>query len=158
MKRLKTTKENILDRCIIVGVPIICGLITWIFIKHIIGINKFEISIEDSLKFVESMINVWGILFGFVITSISIFLTMGKNSLFELLIKTNHMYTIILAYILSGINLLIMICFSIFVLFTKIMNDCLISCFIGISVANIVSFLLCFYCLINLLISHINSQ
>ena len=158
MKRLTETKANKKDKCIIIFLPIIIGLISSVVIKYLSDKGIFIIDEKDGMNLIESMVNIWGILFGFVITAISIFLTVGENSLFNLLVTINYMSNIILSYILAGIDLLLIIGFSIFVMITSIWNSILTSIYIGMIVLNLAAFLLCFYFLVLILLSQIKSS
>ena len=138
MKRRERTKANIIDRLIIIFLPIILGVVGTIVIKWLYG-KYILIEAEDGLELVKTVFDVWGILLGFIFTAVSILLTIGEN----ILLETNHMQNIIFSYVISGLLLLISIVFALVLMFVKIWNTFVLYVFIGINIAIIVSIAIC---------------
>lgn len=142
MKRRERTKANIIDRLIIIFLPIILGVVGTIVIKWLYG-KYILIEAEDGLELVKTVFDVWGILLGFIFTAVSILLTIGENSFVNILLETNHMQNIIFSYVISGLLLLISIVFALVLMFVKIWNTFVLYVFIGINIAIIVSIAIC---------------
>lgn len=142
MKRRERTKANIIDRLIIIFLPIILGVVGTIVIKCLYG-KYILIEAEDGLELVKTVFDVWGILLGFIFTAVSILLTIGENSFVNILLETNHMQNIIFSYVISGLLLLISIVFALVLMFVKIWNTFVLYVFIGINIAIIVSIAIC---------------
>ena len=95
MERIKTTKANIADRVIISCVPLALGIVAEISTSYFIKKYNFVIKVEEGLELIKTIIDIWGILLGFVITAVSILLTVGENSYINALVEANHMKSII---------------------------------------------------------------
>ncbi len=142
MKPRERTKANIIDRLIIIFLPIILGVVGTIVIKCLCG-KYILIEPEDGLELVKTVFDVWGILLGFIFTAVSILLTIGENSFVNILLETNHMQNIIFSYVISGLLLLISIVFALVLMFVKIWNTFVLHVFIGINISIIVSIAIC---------------
>ncbi len=145
MKKIKTTKVNIIDRLIIIFLPILFGLIVRAITECIVRKSNYQIVVAEGMELIKSIIDVWGILLGFVITAVSILLTIGDNSFITTLVETNHMKSIILSYVTSSVYLLLSIVFSIALLVAKAWNSEMFSAFLGINACIVVSIAICIY-------------
>lgn len=152
MKRRERTKANIIDRLIIIFLPIILGVVGTIVIKCLYG-KYILIEAEDGLELVKTVFDVWGILLGFIFTAVSILLTIGENSFVNILLETNHMQNIIFSYVISGLLLLISIVFALVLMFVKIWNTFVLYVFIGINIAIIVSIAICVFFLFKIILN-----
>lgn len=152
MKRRERTKANIIDRLIIIFLPIILGVVGTIVIKCLYG-KYILIEAEDGLELVKTVFDVWGILLGFIFTAVSILLTIGENSFVNILLETNHMQNIIFSYVISGLMLLISIVFALVFMFVKIWNTFVLYVFIGINIAIIVSIAICVFFLFKIILN-----
>lgn len=152
MKRRERTKANIIDRLIIIFLPIILGVVGTIVIKCLYG-KYIHIEAEDGLELVKTVFDVWGILLGFIFTAVSILLTIGENSFVNILLETNHMQNIIFSYVISGLLLLISIVFALVLMFVKIWNTFVLYVFIGINIAIIVSIAICVFFLFKIILN-----
>lgn len=152
MKRRERTKANIIDRLIIIFLPIILGVVGTIVIKCLYG-KYILIEPEDGLELVKTVFDVWGILLGFIFTAVSILLTIGENSFVNILLETNHMQNIIFSYVISGLLLLISIVFALVLMFVKIWNTFVLYVFIGINIAIIVSIAICVFFLFKIILN-----
>lgn len=117
--------------------PFILGIVASLTI--IIFFPEFTISKNNGLEIVSSIIDVWGILLGFVITAVSILLTANKNELIENLIVTNHMQSILFSYIVSSVYLFVTISFALVLIILQIWNRNLAISFIGLNIVIITS-------------------
>ena len=145
MERIKTTKANIADRVIISCVPLALGIVAEISTSYFIKKYNFVIKVEEGLELIKTIIDIWGILLGFVITAVSILLTVGENSYINALVEANHMKFIIFSYVMSSVYLLVSIIFSLILLVVKIWNRKIFTVFIGINVCILISIIFCIY-------------
>ena len=145
MSKIKTTKINVIDRIIIIFVPIFLGIIIGLIVDYLLKNINYRMMATDGLDLVKTVIDVWGILLGFVITAVSILLTIGENSFISTLVETNHMKSIILSYVVSSIYLLIAIIFSMILLVLKVWNRKIFIIFLGINICIMISIGICIY-------------
>lgn len=145
MSRIETTKINIVDRVIIIFAPVLIGIIIGVVADYFIKKINYKMTVNDGLELVKAVIDVWGILLGFVITAVSILLTIGENSFISMLVETNHMKSIILSYVTSSAYLLTAITFSIVLLVVKIWNIRIFIFFLGINSCILISISICIY-------------
>ena len=137
MKKIKTTTTNIVDRIIILFLPMIIG-VGGVVLLHLL-LPGFSISDDVGLEIVKSIFDVWGILLGFVITAVSILLTANRNELVETLIATNHMQSIIFSYITASAYLLIAIVYALVLLIFQMWTKNLCNIFIALNIVIIFS-------------------
>lgn len=93
----------------------------------------------------ETMTGVLGTMLGFVITAISILLTLGNNKFIELLIVSGHMQNIILSYVMASVWLLAALVYSISILFVQGWGKSIFVIFVGLNIAVAVSMIICIY-------------
>lgn len=152
MKQREKTKANIIDRFIILLLPVILGILVGIIIKVIFG-KSISICPEDGFDLVKTVFDVWGILLGFIFTAVSILLTIGENSFVNVLLETNHMQNIIFSYVISGVLLLIAIVFALVLMFVKVWNYTILYIFVGTNVTIIVSIAICVFFLVKIILN-----
>ena len=97
------------------------------------------------MELVGTVIDIWGILLGFVITAVSILLTIGENSFINALVATNHMQSIIFSYVMSSFYLFISIIIALVLLIIKTWNMNIFVVFISINVCIVVAMGLSIY-------------
>lgn len=137
MKRIETTVANVIDRIVILCMPIVMGVVGVLLLRMLLP--DFKISKDTGLEIVKSIFDVWGILLGFVITAVSILLTANKNDLIETLIATNHMQSIIFSYITASAYLLIAIVYALVLLIFQVWGNKLCMIFIALNIVIILS-------------------
>lgn len=150
MDKVKITKANIIDRIIITFLPLILGVIGAVIVKKLFSL---DISVSEGLELVKTVFDVWGILLGFVITAISILLTVGENSFINLLITTNHMQNIIYSYVTASLFLFIAIVFALVLLFTQMWSKYVLNVFLAFNIIILVSIAICVYFLFAIVLS-----
>lgn len=145
MERIKTTRANITDRLIISCAPLILGIFTATVVDYFVRKSNYTITVEEGMDLIKTIIDIWGILLGFVITAVSILLTIGENSYINALVETNHMKSILFSYVISSVYLLLSIIFSLVLLIVRIWNTKIFNIFIGLNVCILISIIFCIY-------------
>lgn len=137
MRTIKTTTTNVVDRVLVISVPLVIGLIGIYTIKKLMP--GFVITKNQGAEIVKSVFDVWGILLGFVITAVSILLTANKSEFIENLIATNHMKSIIFSYLTSSVYLFVAIVYALILLIFQIWGKIWSIVFIGLNIVIVVS-------------------
>ncbi len=144
----ENTNFNKLDRFIVVFIPIISGVLFRIVMSKV----EMELN-REIVNVVSIMIGVLATLLGFTITAISILLALGKNKFTKLLIESNHMYTIIIAYLFLSLWLLIALIYGVVILFT---GGCCVNTyhwFVAINIVVATSFGICIFFLFGIILN-----
>lgn len=150
MARQKITRANICDRIIITLIPLLLGIIGSCIFK---GVFKRNIDANAGLELVKTVFDVWGVLLGFVITAVSILLTVGENSFIRLLIDANHMQNIIYSYVVASFHLFLAIVFALILLFTKIWCQFIFYIFMGMNITIVFAIAISLYFLFAIALS-----
>lgn len=150
MKRVEITKVNRKDRLIITFMPLVLGMISGIIVFCTIKKTGYVIDVEDGMDMIDCIIDVWGILLGFIITAASVLMTVGENSYINALVETNHMSNIILSYAMSSIYLFVSLVFVILLFIIKVWSRWAFSFFVGANVCIGFSVAICVYFLFSI--------
>lgn len=129
------------DKVVIMLVPItIGGVLAFLT-------NKTELTMgaEVGHNLIETMTGVLGTMLGFVITAISILLTLGNNKFIELLVASGHMQNIILSYVMASVWLLAALVYSIIILFIQGWSKLIFVTFVGVNVIVAASMIICIF-------------
>ena len=120
MREKKLTKAIKFDRLFICTIPIIISLILFVVVKAFLGKeNTFLITEEEGIDNLKMLLGMWGTLLGFLITSISILLTLGDGKLVNMLKQTGHYKTILIAYVCCSLHLFIAVLISLICVLLK---------------------------------------
>ena len=85
------------------------------------------------------MLDIWGVMLGFVITALSILLTIHENRYVKMLIDTKHYSTVLFSYAFCCTYLFIAVIVSIILIYGKIWNNCIYILFKILIVTTITS-------------------
>lgn len=110
------------DRKIIALLPFFVSVVAFLVIKFCTKKNSFVIDRLDGLEDYKIMLSIWGTLLGFLITAVSILLTMGKDKFLDMLKDTGHYKTILFSYLMCCLHLLLAVILAIVCVFMKIWN------------------------------------
>lgn len=141
-----------IDRVIIISLPIIIGIISFFLTKHYSNINSFTVTCADGFENCKMMVGIWGTLLGFLITAVSILLTLGENRFVKMLKDSNHYETILFAYVITCIHLLISIVISVAWIFMKIWSSNVFYALVALSVDTMLLVGICLYFLFSLIL------
>ena len=84
---------HIKDRLAIGLIPIVVAAIS----VNVL-IPKNEIGLKEGIDDCKMMLDIWGVMLGFVITALSILLTSHENRYVKTLIDTKHFSTVLFSY------------------------------------------------------------
>lgn len=123
MREKKLTKAIKFDRLFICTAPIIFSLILFVVVKGIVGKeNAFLITEAEGIENFKMLLGMWGTLLGFLITSISILLTLGDGKLINMLKQTGHYKTILITYVCCSLHLFIAVLIALICILLKWWN------------------------------------
>lgn len=115
----RASKAIIRDRVIIIVLPILVSVVAFKIIYYLCNEYKFIISIQDGLDDVKTMLGIWGTMLGFLITAVSILLALNDGKFLDMMKKTGHYKTVLLAYIVCCIHLFVATVLAIICIFIK---------------------------------------
>lgn len=108
---------------------------------------------EKGIDLLKTILDIWGILLGFIFTATSILLTIGENQYVKLLKDTNHFPNILFSYVMAGTYLLMAITFGIVLLFADVWGECIFNIFLCLNIIIIVSMAMCVKFLFNIILN-----
>lgn len=110
------------DRILITVLPIAISVVAFIIIFYLCKKFKFEINSTDGLEDYKIMLSIWGTLLGFLITAVSILLTIGEGKFLDMLKDTGHYETILYSYVVCCVHLLAAVILAVVCVFVKLWN------------------------------------
>lgn len=153
MGKMEKTKANKCDCFIIIFFPVLLGIVAGIGSNLYLKKIEYVVMLEAGMELLGSMIDVWGILLGFIIAAVSVLMTIGENSYIKNLVETNHMSNIILSYVVASTILFISLVYMIILLIIKKWTLVLFAIFFGVNVSIVISVGICVYLLFGIAIS-----
>ena len=118
----QTSRAVKADRIIIAVLPIGISIAAYFIVRYICKKIGFEISSVDGIEDYKIMLSIWGTLLGFLITAVSILLTIGEGKFLNMLKSTGHYQTILFSYVICCVHLLLVVVLAIVCVFIKIWN------------------------------------
>ena len=149
---MEKTWANKIDKVIIIFLPILIGIAGNIICNKC-GKQLLIVDKEKGIDLLKTVLDIWGILLGFIFTATSILLTIGENQYVKLLKDTNHFPNILFSYVIAGTYLLVAITFGIVLLFVDIWGECIFNIFLCLNIIIIVSMAMCVKFLFNIILN-----
>ena len=118
----QTSRAVKADRIIIAVLPIGISIAAYFIVRYICKKMGFEITSVDGIEDYKIMLSIWGTLLGFLITAVSILLTIGEGKFLNMLKSTGHYQTILFSYVICCVHLLLVVVLAIVCVFIKIWN------------------------------------
>lgn len=144
-------KYSICDKIFILLIPVVVSAcVTYVVDKLAI---KFEYKCGPELgsNLSQMMINVWGTLFGFLLSAESILLTLGGKKYLKALRESVHYRTILFAYFVASFHTLIAMAVFITIVFMNTWSDSLMMVLVFFTCDTILLLLLCLWFLYKLI-------
>lgn len=146
MKKIQvTTKDRIFIMFFPATIAIIC-----IFIM-----NKYHLSMikeaNTGIEFLKILIELWGIIFGFILTAVSVLATITGDEFTKRLRKSKHYKSILFAYCISSVMILSAIFYSIVIIFINTWNHGIEEVTVFFVIYTMISTFICIYLLFALL-------
>ena len=117
------------DRIFLSLIPLIIAIISFIIINSLIIHDKIEIDINDGMEDLKVMVSVWITILGFLVTSVSILITISGGNFINIMRESGHFKTIIYVFLLCCIHSFIALIFSLICVFCKFWNMTIFSVF-----------------------------
>lgn len=134
-----------IDRIGIMIIPVIISIGVFFAISYFCKKSAFSIDANEGIEDFKVMLGVWGTLLGFLITAVSIFLTLGDGKFLGILKATGHFKTILLSYVVCCVHLLIAIVFSIVCIFVKLWSMKIFSVMCAMAIDTMLMVAICLF-------------
>lgn len=140
--------EHIKDKIFILLLPLLVSLLFYIFF-----LRSYDcvLTIEEGIENCKILVDLWGTILGFVITAMSILLTVRENRFIKMLMDTGHFKTILFSFTICCIHLIFAVSFALFIIFLKYWNNLIFIIVSATIVDTIVILAICIYFLIKIL-------
>lgn len=131
----KSKKDKSIVTFISLFIPLV---ITFILIIQLDG-RKYDYSSFEGVRIVESLLGVWSTLLGFMITAVSILITLGGNSYLAAFRGSSHYDTVIYTQILTCLQLFSSTLFGTIIICLNIWNKICMSFFLYLLFSSFLS-------------------
>lgn len=105
------------DRILISLLPVIILIAVGSVVYFLSGRQNFLFNTDNGIENVKTILGVWGTILGFMITSVSILVTMGDNNFLKAMKDSGHFVTILYTYVCTCFHLLMAVIFAIVLVF-----------------------------------------
>ena len=89
-------KQSVKDKIVITVVSVIIPIVAVIILNWFLQSKGYDYSSFDGKEIVKTLVGVWATLLGFMITSVSILVTLGGNEYVLAFRKSQHYHTCLL--------------------------------------------------------------
>ncbi|GEM_PF-2492361 len=122
--------NSLMDKIIVTFISLCVPLIvTLIFINRLDGI-KYDYTSFEGIKITETLLGVWSTLLGFMITAVSILITIGGNNYIMAFRNSSHYNTVMYTQILTCLILFASTLFGTIIICLNIWNKLFMGFFI----------------------------
>ncbi len=105
------------DRILISLLPVIIFITVYSVLYFLSGKQSFPFDTGRGIENVKTIPGVWGTISGFMITAVSILVTMGDNNFLRAMEYSGHFATILYTYVYTCVHLLMAVIFAIVLVF-----------------------------------------
>lgn len=137
-------KQSVIDK-IVITVSIIIPSIAVIILDYFLQSKGYDYSSFDGKEIAKTLVGVWATLLGFMITSVSILVTLGGNEYVLAFRKSQHYHTVMYTNTITSILMLAATVFCIVIMCLNIWNRVCFNIFIFLLISTFVSLILSVY-------------
>lgn len=152
MIKSKSSKAVKIDRIVIMLLPVLIAVACYIIINKLCIKYEFVIDKCIGIDDFKTILGIWGTLLGFLITAVSILLTLGNGRFLDMLKVTGHYKTILLSYVACCLHLLAAIVFAVICIFCEIWSMQFFSIMCAMAVDTLIMVAVCLLFLFTLVI------
>lgn len=138
-------KQSVIDKIVITVVSIIIPSIAVIILDYFLQSKGYDYSSFDGKEIAKTLVGVWATLLGFMITSVSILVTLGGNEYVLAFRKSQHYHTVMYTNTITSILMLAATVFCIVIMCLNIWNRVCFNIFIFLLISTFVSLILSVY-------------
>lgn len=138
-------KQSVIDKIVITVVSIIIPSISVIILDYFLQSKGYDYSSFDGKEIAKTLVGVWATLLGFMITSVSILVTLGGNEYVLAFRKSQHYHTVMYTNTITSILMLAATVFCIVIMCLNIWNRVCFNIFIFLLISTFVSLILSVY-------------
>lgn len=138
-------KQSVIDKIVITVVSIIIPSIAVIILDYFLQSKGYDYSSFDGKEIAKTLVGVWATLLGFMITSVSILVTLGGNEYVLAFRKSQHYHTVMYTNTITSILMLAATVFCIVIMCLNIWNRVCFNIFIFLLISTFVSLILSIY-------------
>ncbi len=154
MKRMKKISRTLIDKCFVfffsICMPIVISKVLSVYLHKI----NYNIISTKGVNIIETLVGIWGTLLGFIITAVSILITINGNKHVKAFKASGHYSTVLFTYLITSIMLfaatvfsVVVICFNVWNwLVLNLMAYFLIATFTSLFFSLYFLFLMIYYC------------
>ncbi len=152
MTKSKSSKAVKMDRTVITLLPVLIAVVCYNIINKMCIKYEFVIEKCNGIDDFKTILGIWGTLLGFLITAVSILLTLGNGRFLDMLKVTGHYKTILLSYVACCLHLLVAIIFATICIFGEIWSMQFFSIMCAMAVDTLIMVAVCLFFLFTLVI------
>lgn len=152
MVKSKVSGAVKMDRVTIMLLPVLFAFFSFLIINKLCIKHVFVIDTCDGIDNFKTILNIWGTMLGFLITAVSILLTLGDGKFLDMLKETGHYKTILLSYIACCLHLLAAILFATVCIFCKIWSMQIFSVMCAMAIDTLIMVAICLFFLFVLVV------
>lgn len=141
-----------IDRVSILLLPVLLAFASFFIITRLSTKCAFVIDTYDGIEDLKTILSIWGTLLGFLITAVSILLTLGNGKFLEMLKATGHYKTILLSYVACCLHLLVAITLAVICIFCKIWSMQVFSIMCAMAIDTLIMVAICLFFLFSLVV------
>lgn len=145
-------KYSICDKIIVSFVPVIVAFTITYVVHKLAAAFGYVCEKKEGLELSQMMINVWGTLFGFLLSAESILLTLGGKKYLRALRESVHYRTILFTYFIACVHMLVAMAVFIAIVFMNIWGDTFFMTLVFFTSDTILFLILCLWFLYKLII------
>lgn len=121
-------RKSVVDKIVVTVVSLIVPLaIVRILIKYLDKVS-YDYSLFKGVDIANTLLGVWSTLLGFMITAVSILMTVGGNQFVEVFRKSKHHHTVMYTHVLTCLILFAATVFSVVIICLNMWSKFCFSC------------------------------
>lgn len=138
-------KQSVKDKIVITVVSVIIPIVAVIILNWFLQSKGYDYSSFDGKEIVKTLVGVWATLLGFMITSVSILVTIGGNEYVLAFRKSQHYHTVMYTNTITCVLMLAATIFCIVIMCVNIWNRICFNIFVFLLISTFVSLILSVY-------------
>lgn len=114
--------KSVIDKLVIAVITILIPLIVALILIKRLDKMSYDYLLFDGVDIVNKLLGVWSTLLGFMITAVSILMTVGGNTFIDVFRKSKHYHTVMYTNALTCLILFLTTTYSVGIICMNIWN------------------------------------
>lgn len=123
-------RKSVVDKIVVTMVSLIVPLVIVIMLINHLDKAGYDYSLFKGVDTANTLLGVWSTLLGFMITAVSILMTIGGNQFIEAFRKSKHYHTVMYTHVLTCLILFAATVFSVAIICLDIWSKFCFLCLI----------------------------